>query len=274
MLNLLRRLIGSSSPSIPASPEHVPPMPSLPARVVQPTRVDAVLEVVGESHRQGALMTLSGGRTEDGPVNPDHVAVLMSDPANPFDPNAVAVIAGGHHVGYLSRADAELWTPILHWATARGMHLAAEARLIGGWDRGPSDRGSLGIVLHLGTPSETFVELLLGETSVRMDHPWPSRLVAFTGDSRFRLDGVPIDRAATEVIAQRAGMHVHPRVTKKVQLLVDCDESGISGNQAKAEEYGIPVIDEETFWAALGLPVERVAWNDRQRQPPAWARGR
>lgn len=273
MLNLLRRLIGGSTSSDPSAPTHVPPMPSLSARMVRPTRPDAVLEVVGESHRQDALMILSGGRTEDGPVNVEHIAVLMPDPANPYDSNAVAVIAGGQHVGYLSRADAELWTPILHWATSRGMHLSAEAALIGGWDRGPRDRGSFGIVLHLGTPSETFVELMLGEIALRDDHPWPSQLIAFTGDSTFRLQGVPIDRAAATVLAQRAGMQVHPRVTKKVQLLVDCDASGVSGNQAKAEEYGIPVINEHEFWAALGLPIEQTIWIGQQR-PPDWARGR
>ena len=51
-------------------------------------------------------------------------------------------------------------------------------------------------------------------------------------------------------------MVVHPRVTKSVTLLVDCDDSGVSGNERKAIKYGIQVIREIEFWTALGLPVE------------------
>lgn len=103
--------------------------------------------------------------------------------------------------------------------------------------------------------------LMDDEAPVRTDHPWPGCMIAFTGESQMRLVGVEIDRDWATAIARKAGMHVHPRVTKKVQLLVDCDPGGESGNQLKAVEYGIPVIDEESFWRALGLPVERGEWR-------------
>jgi NAD-dependent DNA ligase len=57
------------------------------------------------------------------------------------------------------------------------------------------------------------------------------------------------------MLANRAGIQVHPRVTKKVTLLVDCDPTSRSGNERKAADYGIPVVSEREFWAALGLEV-------------------
>jgi hypothetical protein len=273
MISWLRRIVVGDAPSVPQpAPQHVPAVPDLPTRLVRPTRLDAALEVVGEGYRQEALERISGGRTEDGALHVEQTAVLVPDPANPYDPNAVAVVVEGFHVGYLTRTEAESWQPVLAWAKARGFLVAAEAALIGGWDRGHGDRGSFGIVLHLGTASETLAGLMLETLQVRGDHPWQSLLIAFTGDSTFRVNGFPLDRNACTVFAQHAGMHVHPRVTKKVQLLVDCDASGVSGNQAKADEYGIRVIGEREFWAAIGLPVEEVAWHEVRRQRPDWTR--
>lgn len=264
MLNLLRRLI-VGSPQSPQPVEHAPIVPDLPSILIRPSRLDAALEVVGESYRQNALERIGGGRTEDGAANPDQIAILIPDTTNPYDSNAVAVMAGGLHVGYLSRTDAEQWSPLVQWEMARGLLIATEAALIGGWDRGRGDRGSFGIVLHLGTASETLVDLLADELSFRPDHPWQANLIAFTGDSTYRLHGFAIDRGAAAALASRAGMQVHPRVTKKVQLLVDCDATGVSGNQAKADEYGIPVVAEGDFWKAIGLPVEQISWQGARR---------
>jgi NAD-dependent DNA ligase len=113
---------------------------------------------------------------------------------------------------------------------------------------------------------------MLETLQLRADHPWQAQLIAFTGDSTFRLNGFPLDRNACTVFAEHAGMHVHPRVTKKVQLLVDCDVAGVSGNEAKADHYGILVISEREFWAAIGLPVEQVAWHEVRRRPAEWTR--
>jgi hypothetical protein len=58
-------------------------------------------------------------------------------------------------------------------------------------------------------------------------------------------------------------------MTKKVQLLVDCDPATESGNELKALDYGIPVVAEREFWTALGLPIEAATtWGQR----PAWRR--
>jgi hypothetical protein len=139
--------------------------------------------------------------------------------------------------------------------------------MTGGRDNGRDDQGSIGVTLHLGTPGETLMDVIADELQVKLDHPWSGQMVAFTGDSRFQLLGVTIDREWSVLLATRAGMHVHPRVTKKVQLLIDCDGAGESGNQLKALEYGIVVTTELDFWVALGLPVEALPWRPTT---PSW----
>jgi hypothetical protein len=50
-------------------------------------------------------------------------------------------------------------------------------------------------------------------------------------------------------------MSVHARVAKKVRLLVDCDPCTTSGNEQKANQYGVPVVAESDSWATLGVPL-------------------
>ncbi len=95
------------------------------------------------------------------------------------------------------------------------------------------------------------------DVHVRLDHPWPAHLIAFTGDSCYSLGGMQLDRPSCDALARRAGLSVHPRVTKHVQLLVDCDQTGASVNERKAVQYGIPAVSEADFWATLGVHVQR-----------------
>ena len=70
-----------------------------------------VLEVVGESYRQDELSRIVGGRTEEYVEHPV-IAVLMPEPSNPHDPNAIAVwVHGGAQVGYLPRELAARYRP-------------------------------------------------------------------------------------------------------------------------------------------------------------------
>ena len=244
-MSFLRRLFGGSRTT----------SVELTATLLTPTRMDAVLEVVGESNYQDALARVSGGRTGDGPANPEQLAVLWPEPNNRYDKNAIAVKIEGRTVGYLSRENAVRYQPVARWADTHDRKVACNATVIGGWDRGGSDKGSFGVVLRLGSPAECVLDMLDEEIAVRTDHPWAGRLIAFTGDSRCSYRDVPLDREASVMLANRTGIEVHPRVTKKVTLLVDCDLTSTSGNERKANEYGIPVVSEREFWEALGLEV-------------------
>jgi hypothetical protein len=68
------------------------------------------LEVVGESHHQDELWAIVGGRTTE-PVCQDTIALLIPNPENPYDANAIEVRIGGLVIGHLSREDAATYRP-------------------------------------------------------------------------------------------------------------------------------------------------------------------
>jgi hypothetical protein len=257
-MGFLRRLLGGSSAQ----------SRECDAWRLAPSRDEAVLQVVGEGTYQDALGALGGRKTSDGPTSTDFLAGLIREANNRYDENAIQVQIDGRRVGYLSREDAIRYRPVVDWAMAREHLIVAHARLTGGWDRGGGDSGSFGVILHVGTPSETLLELLGDEVVVKTDHPWPDALIAFTGDSRYTLSGVALDRECSTMLAHRAGLHVNPRITKKVRLLVDCDPGTESGNELKAIQYGIQIISEADFWATLGIDVQPAAAQWGQR--PSW----
>ncbi len=110
---------------------------------------DGRLSVVGESHYQPALKVAARGRTvAEGdldnaiPVN----AVLVPEPKNKYDRNAVRVDVEGRTAGYVSRETAVLYQPVL-------LQLQAESKL--GWCPGRimgGGRRSYGIYLHMSPP--------------------------------------------------------------------------------------------------------------------------
>lgn len=63
------------------------------------------LEVKGEGSYQLALKQVVQE------LGRDVHAILVPEPQNQYDPNAVAVLVGGLKVGYLSREDAALYQP-------------------------------------------------------------------------------------------------------------------------------------------------------------------
>jgi len=105
------------------------------------------LEVVGELAYQDILWRLCGGTVGDR-VRCDIVAVLVPEPTNPYDVNAIAVQINGEVVGYLSRETAQEYLPGLrHVMSARGGYVALRGVIVGGgyYDDGP---GRLGVWLE------------------------------------------------------------------------------------------------------------------------------
>ena len=88
---------------------------------------------------------------------------------------------------------------------------------------------------------------------------WEGWTIAFTGESRCTISGFRIDREMSIALAERVGLHVYPRVTKKVNLLVSCEPR--TANEAKAREYGIRIVEEAEFWGRLGMEVEALDWR-------------
>lgn len=272
-MGFLRRVFGSR----PADAGRLAPG-ALPVQVpIFDARPGARVEVVGESHYQDALERAAGGRTEDGPARVEQIAGLAPEPTNPYDPNAVVVQIGGATVGYLNRSDAVAYKPVFEEVARMGYPaFGCHASLTGGWDRGVGDRGSIGVVLLLGSPRELLAELR-GEAApepepVRERAPKPEvevvladpatlgalagRAVCFTGESGCTIGGSPISRATQEALAVNAGITVLPRVTKKLDVLVVSPLAGTTGKVAKAAEYGIPCVEEAAFWRAVGVRID------------------
>lgn len=107
---------------------------------------DDDLEVVGESRYQQALWAACGGSPGDR-VRHRIVAVLVPEPDNPHDGNAVAVWVDGAVVGYLPREVAARYVAGLRDRMTRcGAHVALSGVVVGGGRRahGP---GMLGVWL-------------------------------------------------------------------------------------------------------------------------------
>jgi hypothetical protein len=104
------------------------------------------LEVVGESHYQGDLWRLAGGSSVDR-VRFAVAAVLLPEPENPYDANAVKILIDGRLVGYLSRDDAAVYLPGLRRLMALHMSpIALKGQIVGGGQR-EGRLGMLGVFL-------------------------------------------------------------------------------------------------------------------------------
>jgi predicted Zn-ribbon and HTH transcriptional regulator len=105
-VGFLSRVIGRSSPPRTAAPSILYPG-------------DETLEVVGESFHQDVLWRLVGGRTIT-QIQHEIRALLVPEPTNPKDPNAVMIVIEGHCVGHLAREDAAAYLPGIQRLLARG----------------------------------------------------------------------------------------------------------------------------------------------------------
>lgn len=133
------------------SGRKAPAARAAPVRAPDPVRLDAdetfEIEVVGESRFQHALEELAGGRTEDG-VHvkvPAELMIVDDDSAG----EKVEVRLNGRLVGWLNEEDAETLIEAMSKTGLTRAKIQTDALIVGGWDRGPGDRGYFGVKLDL-----------------------------------------------------------------------------------------------------------------------------
>jgi DNA polymerase III subunit epsilon len=109
---------------------------------------------------------------------------------------------------------------------------------------------------------------LLGEELDGTDLPEPSSptpsqtgsmrglTVCFTGALECRLGGEKITRERAQELATNAGLVVHSRVTKSLDVLVCADPESMSGKAKTAREYGTRVLAETAFWPLIDVDVQ------------------
>lgn len=142
-MGLLDRLRAAGT----SSPSTRPAQPPSPSTTVFLLDGQDDLEVVGESAHQVSLWHLAHAKSGD-KVRCDIIAVLVPEPTNPYDPNAVAVHIEGQAVGHLPRAIAAQYLPGLRrLMTARHGYAALRGVIVGGgyYADGP---GRLGVWLE------------------------------------------------------------------------------------------------------------------------------
>ena len=103
--------------------------------------------VVGESRHNAqlrAILTANGYALDNGGEHQTE-ALMLREPGNPFDPDAIAVVIDGKRVGYIPRDDAALLAPVFDGHNANGEDIYVPARI--GW----SDPLIIGVFLDLGT---------------------------------------------------------------------------------------------------------------------------
>jgi hypothetical protein len=195
-------------------------------------------------------------------------AVLIPEPTNAHDPNAIRVALWAAQswalAGYLSRTDAAAYQPVFRWLAQHGTSsapaVACDAAI-------KSERGGAGVVLHLGSPGECIVELVTDDLPQRA-HAWVGKRIVFTGDSATTIAGASLDRAAQVMVARWAACEVLPRLTKKSDLLVVADSYNPTANLQNAKDYGVPIVEEPDFLREIGIPAEVIG-----RGSTRWASG-
>lgn len=195
-MGFLNKLIGGPS----AAPQPAPSVPTVgPSWIQRRTLMPGVTyDIVGEASYQDALLQLAGGCTHDGPVRRHFTAQVVREPKNKYDRNAVAVLIGGRCVGYIPANQATRWHPVIDQLAAAGLPATCHAHLTGGWDRGPGDKGTIGVRLD-GYPVASALELPILPTG---------RSIAVSGEERFQdvLGPMLGGRGSVELIAQLGGV--------------------------------------------------------------------
>lgn len=129
-------------------------------------------QVVGEGHHKHELSRLAnhygGGLTGEARV----VAVLVPEPTNPYDRNAVAVVIDEQLVGYIPSEDTAAYSVVLGPLAAAGTYLGVPARLWWG------DDGEFyaSVTLHLPAASLLFAVNAIPAGHVLLPAVWKAKL--------------------------------------------------------------------------------------------------
>lgn len=198
-----------------ATPGYVPPAPAGRTLAVLAGDQEAI-EVAGESYYDRAawdvMHQVDGFFTETGAeirVVPggDPCIALVPAPANPFDANAVAVYADGHHVGYLPAEIASHWHSSLRQATWAGWMVTVPGRM---WARSRGG-GQVSTRVNLRLPSH--------------GSPWPTN--TYPSDEFHALDSAQTRKVAEAKSFQRelgpwAGRNVIVELREAASGKIDC----------------------------------------------------
>ncbi len=207
------------------------------------TRLGQLLSVAGTSHRQPAVEAVVAGRGGPSATRQNLPAVLLRDPANPHDGNAIRVLVDGIHIGFVPAREAARFQPLLLECERRRVLLVGSVRITGGdgdpWGAGVQIRPNL----------DDWQPPALKKPAAKKAAPAAPPAVLLQGDDLARVEAslrrlVDQDPIRTK---QRAGL-----VVKQVRELLPVLES-----HAEALE-GLDERRAEKFTDAVGSVVGAV----------------
>lgn len=109
-------------------------------------------KVAGTSHYQDELLSICGGHNRDGHAH-ETIAMLVRDPENLHDPNAIKVEIEGRCVGFLPKQQVE---QVAADMDSEGFSRSrVEAQVVGGWRTNQYDQGSFGVRLKMPSGGPT-----------------------------------------------------------------------------------------------------------------------
>jgi len=130
-------------------------------------------------------------------------------------------------------------------------------------DRERADIDEVAELLDLGGRVDELIELESARVQAPPAAPGLSadlelqgERVCFTGALNGLIDGERATREVASAIAAASGMVVTKSVTRKLDYLVMADPDSMSGKAKKARSYGVRILAEPVFWAAVGISAE------------------
>lgn len=128
------------------------------------------MEVVGESNYQEAIQRVCGKHNRNG-YDFKTEALVVREPSNPYDLNAVAVKMNDSTIGYLPRAQAQR---VSEQMKEDGIaHAACSATIVGGWRTNQHDEGHFGV--RLAIPRMGWIDFGLGKPAPSKQSTSPNK---------------------------------------------------------------------------------------------------
>lgn len=105
------------------------------------------VHVVGTSHYQDALLSICGGQQTKNGKHKKVEAMLLREPTNPYDSNAVRVEISDKLVGYIPKGPALVFSHFVQNIPVI-CRFKVKALIVGGW-KNDHDSGSFGVRLDM-----------------------------------------------------------------------------------------------------------------------------
>lgn len=249
------------------------------------------VDVVGEYFREAQIMAVLGGKPKkDQSLSVDAVALLVPEPDNPHDANAISVRIDGHIVGYLAREEAKTWRPIFHRIAASGATARTAANIYAymrpEWEDGRLTKPKLHANVRVALPElDKALPLNVAALSGTAILPWGNALQVTGEDDHLShlFEYVPPSGEGLVVLTMHSASRTLKNGTVKMAAEVRLDGERVGQMTPASSQHFLPSIrhvedmgKQLGVWARIkgsGLAVELAVQGARASElPDEWLR--